>query len=103
MSTHLQPRRGAVGPIRSGATRRPPDSATRLQRLSDRLDTLQRDVNAGPACSHREHERRVAEAEAIADELRGVFRAPTPANGCQSVHPPRFVERREDGSTRAGW
>lgn len=58
-------------------SRRRLDSPTdRLTRLSGRLDELLRDVSIG-ARSHRQHELHVAEAEAIAGELRAVFRAPT--------------------------
>ena len=68
----------AGGPLR----RRPDSPADRLDRLSDRLDRLIGDVRLG-ATSHRQHDAHVDEAEAIAAELRAVFRAPTIA-----AHPP---------------
>lgn len=46
-----------------------------LQRLSARLDELMRDVSFGTT-SHRQHERNVEEAEAIAAGIRGAFRCP---------------------------
>jgi hypothetical protein len=64
-----------------------------LRRLSDRLDTLLRDVSVD-ARSQREHERRVDEAEAIAAELTAIFRKPAPA----AVHPPLWHE-----GGRAAW
>lgn len=76
--------------IRSDAGRRrtPANSADQLERLSDRLDVLIRDVRIGSK-SHREHERHVDEAEAIAAGLRATFREPTPA---QPVNPPLWIE-----------
>lgn len=71
--------------IRSSAPgRRSPDSADRLERLSDRLDALIRDVRLG-ATAQREHDRHVDEAEAIAAGIRAIFRQPTPP---RPVHPP---------------
>jgi hypothetical protein len=82
--------RAASGP----AHRRPlPSPTERLQRLSDRLDELLRDVSFRPvARSHHETEQRIHEAEAIAAELRAVFRSPT------AEHPPL----KRDG-TGAWW
>lgn len=51
----------------------PVTPAARLARLSDRFDRLIRDYEAGPR-SHREHERLVDEAEAIASGIRAEFR-----------------------------
>jgi hypothetical protein len=64
-------RRAVSGP----AGGRPPLSqADRLDDISARLDELVRDVRCIPARSHRETERRIAEAEDIATELRAIFR-----------------------------
>lgn len=60
--------------------------ADRLDQLSDRLDLLIRDVRIG-ATSHRQHDTNVAEAEAIAAELRGVFRG----TGPKPVNPPLWL------------
>jgi hypothetical protein len=89
MPTHSAlPTRAAAASttFRSSAARRRPQlsPAERLAQLSARLDILIRDVGIGPA-SHREHDRHVGEAEAIAAGIRAVFRAPTPA---RPVHPP---------------
>jgi hypothetical protein len=93
MSTH-EASRNRAGAVFSGQTarRRPDSPADQLQRLSSRLDELIRDVSLGTT-SHRQHERNVDEAEAIATELRGVFRAPT-----NSQHAPL----RQQGG-RAWW
>ena len=66
----------------SGPARRRPllSPADRLERLSDRLDRLIQDVRCYPNNSHREVERRIAEAENIAGELRAVFRSPSREN-----------------------
>ena len=79
---------GAAARASGPARRRHPDSLARLTRLSDRLDALLRDVSTGPATSHRELERRTAEAEDIAGGLRAVFREPTPA---RPINPPLAV------------
>jgi hypothetical protein len=65
-----------------------PASLDRLRRCSDRLDRLQQQVSVG-ARSQREHDELVEEAEAIAAELRAVFRAPTPA---MPVNPPLWQQ-----------
>lgn len=79
-SAHGQP---GVGRSVSGPVGRRPNPSTPEQllgRLSSRLDMLIRDVGLR-AHSHREVERRIEEAEAIAAGIRGVFRAPSaPAN-----------------------
>lgn len=85
-------RSGAQGP-RPG--RRPHLPLEQLQRLSSRLDSLIRDIGLG-AYSHRETERQIAEGEAIADGIRGVFRSPTSA-GAAAVNPPLWT----DGKGRA--
>jgi hypothetical protein len=79
-------RSGAPATGRSG--RRPPafSAADALERLSDRLDVLIRDVRLGTT-SHRQHERNVDEAEAIGAELRAVFRQSTPPS-----NPPLAIE-----------
>jgi len=84
--------------IRSASGRRPPlSSADRLRRCSDRLDRLIADVEAGHAGSHREVERRIGEAEAIADGLRAVFRAPSRTGPAAEHprHPPLFINGGE--------
>lgn len=86
-------RSGAQGP-RPG--RRPHLPSEQLSRLSGRLDSLIRDVDLG-AHSHRELERQIAEGEAIAEGIRGVFRAPTAAGA--AVNPPLWT----DGRGRAAW
>jgi hypothetical protein len=64
--------------------RRPPLSpADRLDQLSARLDDLIRDVRFITARSHREADRRIAEAEDIAGGIRAVFRSAT-----NPEHPP---------------
>lgn len=86
MSTHaLRTAAARTAVIRSGSEaktlsgRRPQlSTADQLERLSARLDELIRDVRLG-ATSHRQHERNVDEGEAIADGIRAVFRAATPA------------------------
>jgi hypothetical protein len=89
MSTRPDLRPSAVaasprsGPARSGGAPQF-DSAVQLERLSARLDNLIRDVRLGVG-SHREHERRVDEAEEIAAGLRAVFRERAPA---RPVNPP---------------
>lgn len=62
--------------VRTRPAARLDSPGARLDRLSARLDELTRDVKIG-ARSHRETERLVDEAEAIASELRAIFRAPT--------------------------
>ena len=47
--------------------------ACQLDDISYRLDNLIRDVRCG-AQTHRQHEANVDEAEAIANDLRAVFR-----------------------------
>lgn len=74
----------------------PVTPAARLVRLSDRFDRLIRDYEAGPR-SHREHERLVGEAEAIANDLRAVFRGQVSP---QSTAAPLFVSA--DG-LKAAW
>lgn len=66
----------------SGQARRRPllSPADRLDQLSSRLDSLIQDVRCYPNHSHRETERRIAEAEDIAGEIRAVFRAPSREN-----------------------
>ncbi|MEA3042991.1 MAG: hypothetical protein QOH47_829 [Sphingomonadales bacterium] len=110
MSTHHALRAGATGACQGAAartpfrsepvSRRPTDSPDRLERLSDRLDVLIRDVRSGFATSHREYEARVAEAEAIADGLRAVFCAPTPTG---PVNAPLKIELLPDGRSRGAW
>lgn len=70
----------SVADVRSGTERRHPVSV--LEKLSTRLDYLIRDVSAG-ATSVRQHDARVAEAEAIAAGIRAVFRGEG-----KPVHPP---------------
>jgi hypothetical protein len=66
-------RRAASGPARGRPTA---SAADRLDSLSMRLDELIRDVRFVPEVrSHREVERRIAEAEDIAGELRAIFRS----------------------------
>lgn len=99
MSTHHALQRGAVAcstPSRSDAgPRRPNSSCDQLERMSSRLDELIRDARLG-ARTHRELERQVDEAEAIAAGIRAAFRERTPAN---PVNPPAW----EDGKGRAAW
>lgn len=66
----------------SGPARRRPllSPADRLDQLSSRLDDLIRDLRFSPKTSHHETERRIAEAENIAGEIRAVFRAPSKGN-----------------------
>lgn len=95
MSTRRDPFGAAAagpGPRRAAA----PSPYDRLRRLSDRMDALMRDAGE-PARSHREHERRVNEAESIADGLRGVFRRPTSA---WPVNPPLHLDEEQG---RAAW
>lgn len=62
------------------AARRRQDPVERLNRLGMRLDELTRDVSFG-ATTHREVERRIGEAEAIAAELIAIFRKPDSERG----------------------
>lgn len=80
----------AASPVRSSSPRRRQPVADELERLSFRMDALIRDVRLG-ATSHRQYEAYVAEAEAISEVLRALFRG-TPS------HPPI---RHEQG--RAWW
>jgi hypothetical protein len=93
MSTRPDLRPSAVASatvIRSDAGRRrsPTHSADQLERLSARMDFLIRDVRLG-AQSHREHERHVEEAEAIATGIRAAFREPTPV---RQINAPLKIE-----------
>lgn len=93
---HTSALRQGAGRADSGPARRRPTSSSRderLAQLSSRLDVLIRDVGLG-ANSHRELERQIEEAEAIAAGLRAVFRSPTRAE-----NPPRW----QDGQGRAAW
>lgn len=83
------------------APRRSTDSLAQLTRLSGRLDQLLQRVSVG-ARHQREHDEIVNEAEAIADDLRAVFRAPSPARAGnvgqviinvepRPVHPPLHI------------
>jgi hypothetical protein len=69
------------------------DKHAELQRLSDRLDGLLRDAST-PATSHREFERQADEAEAIAADLRRIYRG----REAGPVNPPLW----QDGG-RAAW
>jgi hypothetical protein len=91
-------RAAAPAPLGSGAgQRRKASTADQLERLSARLDQLIHDERLAPAASHRELERRIAEGEAIADDIRAVFRSTAPARAA-----PLFIET--DGvRSRAGW
>jgi hypothetical protein len=67
----------AIGSI-PPARRRPLSTAERLSDLSAQLDGLIRDISFTPQPrSHHEVDRRIAEAEEIADGIRAVFRAPS--------------------------
>lgn len=96
MSTHSAPLAPAHGPgaaavrihdaprSRSGG-RRPTSTEDELRRLSDRVDTLIRDYVQG-ARSPREHDRIVAEAEAIGAGFKAAFREPA-----RPSHPPLAI------------
>lgn len=71
-------RAGALG-LASRGRPQSRDTSAILQRLSDRLDALQRDVSIG-AKSQRDFERQADEAESIAAQLRAAFREPTARN-----------------------
>lgn len=63
------------------ARRRPLSNVERLHELSMRLDELIRDVSFTPQPrSHHEVERRIAEAEEIAGDLRAMFRSTSNEN-----------------------
>jgi hypothetical protein len=85
----------AIGSI-PPAQRRPLSTADRLERLSMKLDDLIRDIRFTPQPrSHGEVDRRIAEAEDIAGELRAIFRAPARAE-----RPPLWQSAE---GTRAVW
>lgn len=105
MSTHRAPLASAHGQGAAAVRRDAPRSPTaesrtverrhsstedELRRLQDRFDTLIRDYVQG-ARSHREHDRIVAEAEAIAAGMCAAFRGPARKTIAPS-HPPLFVE-----------
>jgi hypothetical protein len=76
---------GAVSGPAIGSTpparRRPLSTVEQLHQLSMRLDELIRDVSFTPqARSHHEVERRIAEAEEIAGDLRAMFRSTSNEN-----------------------
>lgn len=69
---------GAGRAVSGPARRRPLASPSeRLAEASSRLDRLMQDVSCYPNTSHRETERRIGEAESIAEEIRAIFRLPT--------------------------
>ena len=87
------PAAAVSGPAAAGRRPQQISPAERLERLSSRLDVLIRDVGIG-ARSHRDVERQIDEAEAIAAGIRAVFRGAAPAQ-----NPPRWT----DGQGKAAW
>jgi len=85
----------ATAPVSGPAARggAPISAGDQLHKLGRRLRDLTVRVSAG-ATSHQQHDRNVDEAEAIAAELRAVFRGSS-----APVHPPLW----QDGGGRAAW
>lgn len=81
MRPHIRVPAGAGRAVSGPAGRRPHFSpADRLDQMSARLDELIRDVRCIPSTSHREAERRIAEAEEIASGIRAIFRSSSNEN-----------------------